>query len=124
MNIGGVKNGKPLLFSVTKKDFERQVFFAGGNGGQNQNKNATGVRLIHKDSGARGEARDSKSQVENEKAAFRRLLETKEWKSWHRLMMFELTSKKTIDQIVDEQMDPKHLVVEVKQEGRWVSEPT
>lgn len=74
---------KKLLFSVTAKDFEIQTFRSGGKGGQNQNKVNSGVRLIHRASGARGEARDSRDQKHNKRAAFHRLLETKEWKGWH-----------------------------------------
>ena len=43
------------LFSI--KDFEVQTFRSGGPGGQNQNKRNTGVRIIHKSSGAKEESR-------------------------------------------------------------------
>jgi hypothetical protein len=73
---------KRLLFSVTKKDFERQTFRSGGKGGQNQNKVESGVRLIHHPSGARGEGREYRDQPKNERAAFERLVATKEFETW------------------------------------------
>jgi len=73
---------KTLVFTVTIKDCEQQFFRAGGKGGQNQNKRETGVRIIHHPSGARGEARDERSQEQNRKLAFRRMAESKEFQYW------------------------------------------
>lgn len=64
------------VLSVTAADCEMQTFRAGGKGGQNQNKRDTGVRYIHHPSGARGEARDERSQLQNRRLAFRRLVES------------------------------------------------
>lgn len=72
---------RELWFSVTLKDCTVQTFRAGGKGGQNQNKRDSGVRIIHRDSGARGEARDQRSQLQNKRAAFRRMIETSEFKA-------------------------------------------
>lgn len=76
---------KQLLFSVTKKDLIIQTFRAGGKGGQNQNKVESGVRIIHPASGARGEARDTRDQHNNKKAAFRRMVESKEFLVWYKI---------------------------------------
>ena len=73
-----------LLFSVTKKDFTRQTFCTGGNGGQHRNATQNGVRLIHEASGARAEYRDGRDQFINERKAFLKLIETREFKHWHR----------------------------------------
>lgn len=88
---------KQLLFSVTKKDFIRQTFRSGGKGGQNQNKVESGVRLIHPPSGARGEARDSRDQPVNERNAFLRLIETREFKNWHKLEIARRLGQKTLE---------------------------
>ena len=56
---------KELLFTIRKKDFEIQTFRSGGKGGQHQNKTDSGVRIIHKASGAVGESRNDKSQHRN-----------------------------------------------------------
>jgi len=68
------------LFTLNKKDFEIQTFRSGGSGGQHQNKTNTGVRIIHKKSGAVGESREHKSQLQNKKAAFTRLTKTDKFK--------------------------------------------
>jgi len=60
---------RELMFSVTLTDCDVQTFRAGGKGGQNQNKRETGVRIIHRASGARGEARDERSQLQNKRLA-------------------------------------------------------
>lgn len=66
---------RELIFSVTLKDCDVQTFRSGGKGGQNQNKRDTGVRIIHRASGARGEARDERSQLQNKRLAFKRMTE-------------------------------------------------
>ncbi len=71
-----------LLFSITKNQFDFQTFCAGGKGGQNQNKVATGVRCIHPASGARGEARDERHQHQNKELAFRRCVASTTFQQW------------------------------------------
>lgn len=73
---------RELLFSVTLADCVVQTFRAGGNGGQNQNTRDTGVRIIHRASGARGEARDERSQLQNKKLAFRRMASSAIFTAW------------------------------------------
>lgn len=75
---------RELILSVTKKDLVIQKFRAGGKGGQNQNKRDTGVRVTHPPSGAVGIARDSRSQGQNLRAAFRRMAESKKFQDWIR----------------------------------------
>lgn len=102
-----------LLFSLTKKDFEIQTFRCGGKGGQNVNKVETGVRIIHTASGARAQCCEQRHQHQNKMTAFRKLVETKEFKAWHKLRCAEaLNHAKTVDKIVDEQMNEKNLKVE------------
>ena len=76
---------KKLLFSVTAKDLRIDTFRAGGKGGQNQNKVNSGVRITHDASGAVGESREHRDQLQNKKAAFKRMTESKEFKSWMQL---------------------------------------
>ncbi len=104
---------KKLLFSVTKKDFEIQTFRSGGPGGQNQNKVSSGVRLIHRASGAIGEARDSRSQLNNKKAAFSRLVNSPKFKAWIKIESARrLGIRDEIEKRVDDMMNPKNLKVE------------
>lgn len=72
------------LFRVTIDDCDVQTFRAGGNGGQAQNKTDSGVRIIHRASGARGEARDTRSQLQNKRAAFKRMAESSAFQTWAR----------------------------------------
>lgn len=64
------------ILSVTIADCDVQTFKSGGPGGQNQNKRDTGVRIVHRASGARGEARDERSQWQNKKLAWKRMYES------------------------------------------------
>lgn len=80
-----VKQPKQLLFSVTAKDFEMQTFSVGGHGGSGKDTSNSGVRLIHPPSGARGEGREHRSLTLNRRAAFERLVASKEFKNWHRI---------------------------------------
>lgn len=64
------------ILSVTIHDCEVQHFRSGGKGGQNQNKRDTGTRVIHHPSGARGESREERSQLQNKKKAFIRMVES------------------------------------------------
>ena len=112
---------KELLFSVTKNDFEMQTFRSGGKGGQKQNKTSSAVRLIHKESGAVGESRTYREQSRNKVEAFRRLMETKEWKLWYNRKVFEYLGKESIDDKVKKQLYEENLKFEVKDEnGNWV----
>lgn len=58
-----------LIKSVTLKDCCVDTFRAGGHGGQRQNKVETGVRIVHLESGAVGEARELASQIQNKRKA-------------------------------------------------------
>lgn len=74
----------PLLFSITRKDLNRQTFCTGGNGGQHRNATQNGVRLIHEASGAVGEGRVHREQYRNEREALQSLAGSREFKTWHR----------------------------------------
>ena len=73
---------RELVLRVTIKDCDVQTFCAGGPGGQKQNASETGVRIIHRASGAVGESREHRTQWQNKKAAFRRMGETPVFKQW------------------------------------------
>lgn len=103
-----MKNRK-LVFSISVKDCEVQTFRAGGKGGQAQNKKDSGVRVIHHPSGARGESREHREQLQNKKAAFKRMALSDTFQSWARTRALGL---KAIEDIVDEQMDPDNIKVE------------
>jgi len=111
---------KEKLFSITKKDFDIQTFCAGGKGGQHQNATQSGIRIVHRDSGAVGESRTERSQHQNKKIALKHLTESTKFKVWLNRKAFEIIGKKTIEQKVEEQMKPENLKLEIKDEkGKW-----
>lgn len=104
---------KRLLFSVTRKDCDWQTFRSGGKGGQNQNKVESGVRCIHRESGARGEARDSRDQLTNRRESFRRMTETPVFQKWHKIEVARRLGKlDAIEKTVDALMAPENIKVE------------
>ncbi|MCK9369469.1 peptide chain release factor-like protein [Candidatus Dojkabacteria bacterium] len=108
---------RELLFSITKKDFELQTFCSGGHGGQHQNKTESGIRIIHHASGARGESREYKSQAQNRKAAFKRLVNTKTFQKWLKLEVAKRSGELAIVEArikkwVDSQMADEFIKIE------------
>lgn len=112
---------KEPLFSVTKKDLRIDTFRAGGKGGQGQNKKSSGVRITHVPSGAVGEARDQRQQLDNRKSAFHRMMETSTFQIWMKKRISEaLGIEKQIEASVEKAIHPKNLLIEVKDEdGNW-----
>jgi protein subunit release factor B len=110
---------KELLFSITKKDFTIQTFKSGGPGGQHQNKTDSGVRIIHNESGARGESRTHKSQLSNKKEALKRLIDSTQFKLWMNRKVHETIEGKTIEDKVTELMSPENLKIEVRGKDGW-----
>lgn len=103
-----------LLFSLTKKDFTVQTFCTGGKGGQHRNAKQNGVRIIHRDSGAVAEHRDGRDQFRNKEAAFLKLVESAKFKNWHKLETARrLGLPKSIEEVVEEQMAPENLRIEI-----------
>lgn len=113
---------RELIFSVTLKDCEVQTFRAGGPGGQNQNKRDTGVRIIHPPSGARGESREERSQLQNKKLAFRRMADHPLFRAWvarqtHEYKQMERRAQQWVEQQLN---DPTAVKQEIRHKGRWV----
>lgn len=94
------------VLTVTIKDCEVQTFRAGGKGGQNQNKRDSGVRVIHRPSGAVGESREERSQLQNKINAFQRMASSQKFKTWVHLQHSGILAA------VEEQMRPQNLDVE------------
>lgn len=114
---------KELLFSVKKDDFDVQTFRSGGKGGQNQNKVESGVRITHRKSGAIGESRTERSQHQNKKYAFKRLVDSDKFQKWLKIEASKyLSTWKTQKQLLEEvekMLRDKYLRVEIKKEGKW-----
>lgn len=72
---------KTLLFSVSASDCIRQSYSID----TLVNKTWAGVRLTHPPSGAVGQSHESRSVRCNTRAAFARMVDTKEFKTWRRV---------------------------------------
>lgn len=113
---------KKLLFSITPKDCELQTFTVGGHGGAGKDTSNTGVRWIHAPSGAVGECREERSQLQNKRIAWKRMAESPKMQKWlrHRAAWSNMTQF-DVELWVENEM--KKVRVEVKNsEGRWVDE--
>ena len=116
---------KEHLFTIQKQDFTIQTFKCGRSGGQHANKTDSGVRIIHKASGAIGECRNDKSQHRNKRMALKRLVTTTIFQLWVKRHAFEITGGETIEQRVEKLMDASNLKIETKDENdRWVNATT
>lgn len=108
---------RELVFSVTLKDCEVQTKRGSGKGGQNRNKRDTAVRIVHPPSGAVGESEEERSQLQNKKAAFKRMVSTREFTNWVRRRSGATTLAEVA---VAEQMRPRNLKMEVLDaDGKW-----
>jgi len=106
-----------LAFSVSINDCEVQTFRSGGKGGQNQNKRDTGVRVIHHESGARGESRGERSQLQNRRMAFRRMVDTPEFKRYIDMRMYGIgRAEAEVERMMSRNQDFR---TEVRVNGRW-----
>lgn len=112
---------KEQLFTIQRKDFKLEFFRAGGKGGQKQNKTSSACRITHPDSGAVGESREERSQTQNRKLAFERLVASKEFKIWLRVeAAARMQGYRDAKAKVEELMKPANLLIEgVDKDGEW-----
>jgi len=105
------------ILTVTVHDCEVQTFRSGGKGGQNQDKRDTGVRIIHPPSGAVGESREERSQLQNKKKAWKKMATSVKFKLW----VNQMSNQDTLVQVaVEQEMIPPKLRVEYLIDGEWV----
>ena len=110
---------KELLFSITKKDFIIEYFSGTGAGGQYRNKHQNCVRLHHKASNIIVTGQSHRNRKANLKEALNNLVNNIHFKLWHLEKVSEITSGKTIEQVVEELIKPENLKIEVRENGRW-----
>ena len=114
---------KPIL-TVTIHDCEVQTFRSGGKGGQNQNKRDTGVRVIHHPSGARGESREERSQLQNKRTAFVRMSTQPSFRYWCDVQTKRIKSDDELKAEIEAELArPGVLRIEHRIDGRWVRVP-
>lgn len=74
--------------------------------------------VLHEPSGARAVSSEERSQLQNKKLAFKRMIETPEFKSWMRI---QLGHDALLIAEVERELWPDRLKVEVKDElGNWI----
>ena len=107
-----IEDRRPL-FSLTRKDFRIDYFRAGGKGGQKQNKTSSGCRITHIETGISAEARDTRSQEQNRKAAFMRLYHKPAFQVWMKMRQAEaILSRQEVERMVDKMMEEKNIKTE------------
>lgn len=109
---------------LSQKDLEISYFCGSGAGGQARNKVASGVQMRHLESGAIGRASDSRSQWENKRKAFDRLVKDPRMKFWITKRVHEIQAGESIEKEVERTTAPEYLKHEVKNEnGQWIEAP-
>ncbi len=112
---------KELLFSVTASDCEFTTMRGTGPGGQKRNVTESKVRCTHKASGATAYSDTHRSQHQNKRDAFVKMVNTKEFKKWHRLEIMKRMG--VITQIEENVERELHLntKTEVRVDGKWTA---
>lgn len=109
---------------LSEKDLSISYFCGSGAGGQARNKVASGVLIRHEESGASGRASDSRSQADNKKSAFKRMLETPQMKFWLAKKIYEIRNEETIAESVAKETTGANLKYEIKNaQGQWEAVP-
>ena len=117
------KGRREKILSVTIHDCEVQTFRSGGPGGQNQNKVESGVRIIHHPSGARGECRETRDQLENKRRAFRKMAESPLFQSWVAIQTgMHKTDEELLREIDQDLNDRLKIRVEIRRDKKWIPE--
>lgn len=114
-----LRTNSDLLFSVTMKDCKLETFPASGAGGQHRDHGNTAVRITHIASGAVGEGRDSRSQLQNKRNALGRLSRTPKFRAWVNREAALRSGLPTPEELTEKEMAPQNLKTEVKVNGRW-----
>jgi len=112
-----VKNKEPL-FSITADDCEWSYTRGTGNGGQKKNKTSSAVHCKHRASGAYGYSETSRSQLDNRRDAFRKMMETDTFQTWIKLEFMKRSGQ--MDEIERKvEQDLKKVKLEIKIDDRW-----
>lgn len=113
---------RKLLFSVTIGDCKVETFTCGGHGGAGKDTSNNGVRVTHPPSGATGKSCDHRSQLENKRAAFKRMATDYKFLTWVREEVFEavIIDEAQINRNVDRLMAPENIATHTRDEyGDW-----
>lgn len=115
-----MESDKELVLSVSVKDCVVTTFRGSGAGGQHRNKTDSAVRIVHEPSGAKGESQEQRSQLQNKRTAFLRMVDTPQFRYWLSAVSNNIKTPKEIEAEVDASMMPKNILTEVKVGKEWV----
>lgn len=111
---------RKLLFSVGAADCDWSYTKGSGAGGQKRNKTSSAVHCTHRASSAHAYSEASRSQHDNKRDAFLKMIETSEYKRWHRQEVYRLTGVlDDIEERVQQELSSQNLKFEVKEDGKW-----
>jgi protein subunit release factor B len=112
-----LKNKEPL-FSITADDCDWSYTRGTGNGGQKKNKTSSAVHCKHRASGAYGYSETSRSQLDNRRDAFKKMIETDTFQTWIKLEFMKRSGQ--MDEIERKvEQDLKKVKLEIKIDDRW-----
>lgn len=110
------------LISVSIKDCEFSFSKGTGKGGQARNKSMAACHCTHIPSGATAYSQNGRSQVENKKDSFLKMIRTKKFQSWLKLeSLKKLGKEKELNDKIDDMLKSRYLKIEIKDNfGNWV----
>lgn len=110
---------KELLFSVTASDCKFSYTRGTGPGGQKRNKTSSAVHCHHIASGARAFSDATRSQHENKRDAFVKMVNTSQFKNWHKIeTMRRLGVLTEIEDKIEYELRV-NIKTEVKENNKW-----
>lgn len=107
---------RELAFSVKLSDCKVETFSVGGAGGQRRDKKATGVRITHAPSGAKGQCTDHREQLRNKREAMVRMSKNPKFIYWARMAIAKFESD---EDYLAREMTEEKIRVEVKDNKKW-----
>jgi len=115
------EDNKERITIASRKDFDVSYYCGSGAGGQKRNKTASGVQIIHRESGAMGRNSESRSQAQNKEKAFQSLVKSPKFKFWLNRALYEIRQGEKIEETIDREVsDPSITKTEVRIDEKWV----
>jgi protein subunit release factor B len=105
---------------LSEKDLDISYFRGPGKGGSAKNKTSSGVNIIHRESRASGRSSDSRSQHDNKRAAFERMLKDPKFKFWLARTLYEIKQGEKLEETIENELnDNSKTKYEIKIDGKW-----
>jgi protein subunit release factor B len=116
----GITMNKERITILSQKDLDISYFIGSGHGGQKKQKTSSGCQMIHKQSGAIGRASDNRSQLQNKKLAFERLIKHPKMKLWLSKKLFEIRENESMEEQIETELNNSdNMKFEVRVDGKW-----